>query len=130
MSNKHILIVEDEPGIRKALQLIFASKGFTVGIATDGKAGLEAYLEAADSDTPVDLIITDIQMPRMNGLDMLEKIAQAGHTPQVLVISGYGDRNTVEELQSRGHDNFIDKPFSPGKVVDAVMAILDGKTAG
>lgn len=127
MTEAHILISEDEPGIRKALQLIFSSKGFLVSVATDGQAGLDTFLKAARSETPVDLIITDIQMPRLNGLDMLERIREAGHSPRVLVISGYGDRNTVDDLQAKGYHNFIDKPFSPGKVVDAVMEILDAE---
>ena len=104
-----ILIAEDEPLILQTLELKLKKEGYQVIGCVDG---LEA-LQKIDSEQP-DLIITDIMMPYMSGLEVVRKVKQdlsTKNTP-VIVLSTMGQESIVEEAFELGADDYLKKPFS------------------
>jgi DNA-binding response OmpR family regulator len=104
-----ILIAEDEPLILQTLELKLKKEGYEVIACVDG---LDA-LQKIDSEQP-DLIITDIMMPYMSGLEVVRKVKQDVHAKNipVIVLSTMGQENIVEEAFELGADDYLKKPFS------------------
>ena len=117
-----ILIVEDEPAIMESLEFILKRCGWTVGLARDG----EAALEAAYRDRPR-MMLLDIMIPRRNGLDVLREMRadEALRGTSVLMLTARGqpyDRQAAENLKA---DGFITKPYANTEIVEAVRRVLD-----
>jgi len=116
---KHILIVDDEPSMRMALSESLESCGYMVETAVDGIEALQKF-----SRHGWDLVITDIRMPKMSGLDVLKEIRRSSpHTP-VILITAYGTVNTAVEAMKEGATDFIMKPFSLEDLEAAVKRIF------
>ncbi len=117
-----ILIVEDEPAIMESLEFILKRCGWTVGLARDG----EAALEAAHRWRPR-MMLLDIMIPRRNGLDVLREMRadEALRDTSVLMLTARGqqyDRQAAEELKA---DGFITKPYANTDIVAAVRRLLE-----
>jgi len=100
-----ILVVDDEPGIRQALRQMLEYEGYAVRVAESGPAALEAYAEM-----PADLVLLDIKMAQMDGLDVLEKLREKDPDAVVVMISGHGSVETAVEALKRGAFDFLEKP--------------------
>lgn len=116
-----ILIVEDEPAIMEALEFILKRCGWTVGLARDGEAALEAVYR----DRPR-MMLLDIMIPRRNGLDVLREMRASAELrdTSVLMLTARGqhyDRQAAENLKA---DGFITKPYANTDVVAAVRRVL------
>jgi CheY-like chemotaxis protein/anti-sigma regulatory factor (Ser/Thr protein kinase) len=115
MTETPTLVVDDEPSIRDLLQLQLSSLGCRVAVAADGRAALD--LLHAD---PVDLIFTDIRMPKMSGIQLLQEVKAISPETSVVVLSGYATvEDTVQALRLGALD-FIHKPFRRADVERAV----------
>lgn len=113
----HILLVDDDTELTALLEDILTLEGFTVSQAHNGFEGLEAL------DSSVDLILLDIMMPKMNGMEMLKQLRQQWQTP-VLMLTAKGeevDRVIGLEL---GADDYLPKPFSDRELMARIRAIL------
>lgn len=113
----HILLVDDDVELTSLLEDILTFEGFTVSQAHNGLEGLEAV------SSDIDLILLDIMMPKMNGMEMLKKLREKWHTP-VLFLTAKGeevDRVIGLEL---GADDFLPKPFSDRELLARIRAIL------
>lgn len=124
MAGEHILVAEDEKHARLSLALILRQSGFRVTVAEDGLDALGKIEEAAQGMSPVELLLTDIQMPRLTGLELLERLRQQGIELPVVGITGFGDKELVVELLRRGCGEYLDKPFTPEEVVNRVAQVL------
>ncbi len=112
MRSGRILVIDDEAGLRHTLTLLLREEGYEVSTAEDGEAGLRTAL--AD---PPDLVLCDVRMPRLDGLQFLEKYAEAGGTALVVVMSAYGSLETAVEAMRRGAYDYISKPFNADEVL-------------
>ena len=113
-----ILVVEDETEIRELLTFTLEVEGFAVVNASNG---MEAF-ELIASEAP-DLVILDIMMPAISGLEVLQHIRQRANTP-ILILSALGnEENRVRGLQL-GADDYVTKPFSPRELAARVQALL------
>jgi two-component system response regulator AtoC len=112
VSQRRILVIDDEPGLRHTLLLILRDEGYEVVVAEDGENGLRLAL--AD---PPDLVLCDIRMPRMGGLDFLERYQEARGTGLVIMMSAYGTLDTAVEAMRRGAYDYISKPFNADEVL-------------
>jgi len=101
----HILVVDDEPGIRQALRQMLEYEGYQVRVAEDGPAALQAY-----NEEPPDLVLLDIKMAPMDGLEVLENLRAKDPDAVVVMISGHGSVETAVEALKRGAFDFLEKP--------------------
>jgi DNA-binding NtrC family response regulator len=107
MQTHSILIVEDDPDVRAMLTRTLGCSGYAVDSAVDGAEALDKF-----RDNRFNLVITDVRLPRMNGLQVLGEIKQAEPQVPVIVITGYGSvQNAVEAMQG-GASDYLLKPFS------------------
>lgn len=114
-----ILVVEDEPGIRMTLSFMLKAEGFDVTAAENGRAGIEA----ARAKTP-DLILCDINMPEMNGFEVLEQLRQEpalAATPFVFLTARI-DRSDMRRGMNLGADDYLTKPFTRDELMETVNA--------
>jgi DNA-binding NtrC family response regulator len=102
-----ILIVEDEPKMLRLLELNLAEEGYTVRTAADAEAGLKLFREHR-----IDLVVTDLRLPGMNGLEFLEAVKRADSRVPVIVMTAYGTVETAVEAMKAGASDYILKPFS------------------
>jgi DNA-binding response OmpR family regulator len=120
----HILVVDDEPHIRRILYALLGMHGFKVKLARDGDQGLSAW--TADQ---FDLVILDLIMPGASGLEVLAKIRsdpERGSTP-VIILTAKGQDTDRQAALAGGADDFLTKPFSPKKLVARIHEILGGR---
>ena len=111
-----ILIIEDEEGVRVLLRTTLEAAGYEVMEAANGRQGLALYRHR-----PTDLIITDILMPELNGLDILLELTREFLHAKVIAISGVGgEENVLDAAKLLGARRTFHKPFSMTKLLDAV----------
>jgi response regulator RpfG family c-di-GMP phosphodiesterase len=117
-----ILVVDDEQIIREILADFLTMEGFNVRTAKDGEAALVEL-----SRTRFDLVLSDLKMPNMGGIELLEAISQ--HTPHVvtIIMTGFGTVETAIDAMKRGAYDYIMKPFKMEEVVHTVRRGLERK---
>ena len=121
-----VLIVEDEPAVRTLAGRTLAGLGYTVLEADNGR---EALRVAGDYPGPIDLIVTDVVMPELGGIELIEAFATARPEAAVLVMSGYLEpENASSTIRDAGLP-FLPKPFAPDNLCQAVRAALDSRPA-
>jgi len=118
-----LLIVENEPAIRNLLQMALRKSGYTVLAAESAREALEIV---RGHTGPIDLLITDVVMPDINGLELATRLAAIRPATRTLFMSGYMDDALGEHGVLPSHANFIQKPFSPRAIAQRVRDILDG----
>lgn len=118
MSN--ILIADDEKAIRKTLREILEYEGYKVDEAEDGQ---KAYDMAKDGE--YDVILCDIKMPKMDGLEVLDKLKKEGNEAQLIMISGHGTLETAVDAVKKGAYDFISKPPDLNRLLITVRNALD-----
>ena len=106
-TDKTILLVDDDASLRRVLAHHLSEAGYRVLTAADGKTGLELFTEEQ-----VDMVITDIQMPELSGLELLRRISVMSPDAMVLVITAYGSIETAVEAMKLGAYDYITKPFN------------------
>jgi DNA-binding response OmpR family regulator len=120
---RRILVADDEPHIGRIIQLKLELAPYDVTLVADGREALE-YLEG---DRPVDLVLLDIMMPYVSGLDVLQKMRQLPHrgeTP-VIILTAKGQDADRERAHELGALDFLTKPFSPNKLLARINDIFD-----
>ncbi len=120
-----LLIAEDEEPVRRFLKRFLESQGYTVLAAANGEAALE--LEAAFAE-PIDLLVTDVVMPGMNGRELADRITRRRPGIRVLFVSGYTDDALLHHGVLDPERAFLNKPFASGDLLDKIRSVL--KLAG
>jgi len=115
-----ILIVDDEAGIRQSLKGVLEDEGYKAALADSA----EACLEMIDK-RPFDVVLLDIWLPGMDGLDCLQRIKQADDAPEVIMISGHGTIETAVRATKLGAFDFLEKPLSLEKTLILVKNAVD-----
>jgi DNA-binding response OmpR family regulator len=121
MAHETILIVDDEPAIVQVITERLRSEGFQVHSAGDGQTALKA---AADPQQPPDLLILDLMLPDIDGLDLLRTLRQAGSSLPVIVLTARDDDVDVIVGLELGADDYLAKPFNPRELAARVRAVL------
>ncbi|MFW5982108.1 MAG: response regulator [Halanaerobiaceae bacterium] len=118
--NKKILVVDDEKNIRLTLEKALSNAGYDVETALNGEDGLEKIKE---KKYPV--ILLDMKMPGMDGLEFLKKINQLKYQTRVVMITGYGNIETAVETMKLGAVDYLRKPFKPQEILDVVERVFE-----
>jgi PAS domain S-box-containing protein len=119
-----VLLVEDEDGVRALSRHVLLSSGYIVLEAHDG---VEAIRVAEQHTGRIDLLLTDVVMPRMSGREVAERLAGMHAGMKVLFLSGYTDDAVVRHGILEAEVAFLQKPFSPGSLATKVREVLDRK---
>src|SRR3954467_4159203 len=119
-TTKHLLLVEDEPALRRVVAEQLAHRGYTVDQAESGEAAL-----AKLSDFAYDAIVTDLRMPGISGSDVVD--AAIGRYPDIvaIVVTGYGTVKDAVEAIKRGASDFVSKPFQIDELLHALDSALE-----
>jgi len=115
-----ILVIDDERPIRNALRDILEYEKFVISEAADGNEGLELLKK-----TPYDLVLCDIKMPKMDGIEVLEKIMEIQPDVPVIMISGHADIDTAVGAIKKGAYDFIQKPLDLNRLLITVRNALE-----
>ena len=121
---RKILIIEDEAAIRRVLKKIISeeNEGYEVEEAADGLQGLEMIL-----NNDYDLVLCDIKMPKMDGVEVLEKVKKVKPEIPIVMISGHGDLDTAVNTMRLGAFDYISKPPDLNRLLNTVRNALDKK---
>ena len=125
MNSSKILAIDDERHVRNLIQSEFALEGLQVVTAKDGEEGLKAL-----GGEEFDLVLLDLRLPRMDGMEVLVHIKDRVPAMPVIMVTGYGDIQTAVESMKRGAFNYITKPFKFQELLAlARQAIECGRSA-
>jgi len=118
----NILIVDDESSIRRSLKGVLEDEGYTTSQAESGEACLESLRKHG-----CDVVLLDIWLPGMDGLETLEKIRELENAPEVIMISGHGTIETAVRATKLGAYDFLEKPLSIDKTLILIKNAIDAK---
>jgi CheY-like chemotaxis protein len=119
-----ILVIDDQPDIRDVIKNILEECGHSVILAAEGAEGLRFYAKA-----PADVVITDLHMPGMNGLDTVRALRERSHGVKIIAMSGADTFMVEKNLQNsviNGADQTLLKPFRVRDIINAVELVLSG----
>ncbi len=125
MSEGRVLVVDDEPDVRRTIKLALNKAGFDVVEAEDGEAGIQA-IQSGDNPLAVDTIICDMQMPKVHGMEAVAYFRQQFPSVPVIVFTGNPDIRGANELFKQGIVEYLTKPIEPEKLVAAVTRAVKG----
>ncbi len=120
-----VLVVDDEESNRTALERILVREGWTVGLAADGREALDKLRSDRARGDGAGVLLTDVKMPGMNGLDLLRAAKQLAPEVQVILMTAYGTVETAVEAMKEGAYDFVTKPLRRAEVVASVKNALD-----
>ncbi len=119
-----ILVVDDEDSLRLTLKLRLQGADFDVRVAKDGEEALEALKQA-----PVDLVLLDINMPNMDGIETLGHITEDYPSTEIIMLTGFADFSTAIECLKKGAKDYLVKPIEMTELVTRVKSTLRAKTS-
>src|SRR5713226_6600112 len=118
MEKSRVLVVDDEPQITRVLRTVLSSQGYQVKTAAEGEAALSSF-----SEFRPELVITDLFMPQMDGLELCRQIRAMSNVP-IIVLSVKGEERTKVEALDSGADDYVTKPFGIDELLARVRAAL------
>jgi two-component system, chemotaxis family, chemotaxis protein CheY len=122
---KKILVIDDSETIRQQVKQALATTGYEIIEAVDGIDGLEKLRAVID----LDLALCDVNMPRMNGLDMIAEVQRSGSKIPILMLTTEGQPSLIRRAREAGAKGWIVKPFKPELLVAAVTKLIDAPRA-
>jgi DNA-binding NtrC family response regulator len=122
--NIHILIVDDEPLIRESLYEILRIEGYQVQMAASG----EEALELLTKDNAIDIVVTDLKLPKMSGIDVMVSTKNLYPETEFILITGYGSIETAVEAMKKGAYDYIMKPINDNEIKIIISKIIEKKS--
>lgn len=124
MNNKHILVVDDDPGLRELLQQYLSEQGYSVDAVADGSA-MERHL----AEHAADLVILDLMLPGEDGLTLARKLRMRSGQPIIMLSARGEDVDRIIGLEV-GADDYLAKPFNPRELLARIRAVLRRREGG
>ena len=115
-----LLVVDDEPSARAGLEKLLKQEGYTVTTAEDGAQALARFAETA-----ADVVVTDLKMPRMDGLELLKKLREQDQDVPVIVCTAFGDVSTAVQAMRAGAEDYLTKPIDFDALAVAIERALE-----
>jgi CheY-like chemotaxis protein len=116
---RKVLVVDDDPAVRKSFDRVLSGKGYAVITAENGEEALRKL-----NEEKYDLVYSDIRMPGMSGLEVAEKVRARRPWTPVVIITGYGTDIAEERAKAAGVSKFLHKPLSPAMIEDSARDVL------
>jgi two-component system KDP operon response regulator KdpE len=116
--NQRVLVVDDEPQIRRALRLVLRANGYDVSEAATGEGALDAL-----ATEPFDLMILDLMLPDIDGVEVCRRVREWTQLP-VVVLSAYGDEEFKVRALDEGADDYVTKPFSAPELLARMRSAM------
>jgi nitrogen-specific signal transduction histidine kinase/ActR/RegA family two-component response regulator len=116
-----VLVVEDESALRKLMMKVLDGAGFQIVEAKDGEQAIEICKNMAE---PIDMVISDLAMPKLTGLQLKEVVASLRPATKFLLVSGYAEDVVEDPTILRANTNFLEKPFLPDELILKVRQVL------
>ncbi|MCB9730236.1 MAG: response regulator [Deltaproteobacteria bacterium] len=117
-----VLLAEDDDEMRTLLKAYLELAGYEVRAVGDGLAVMEAL---TDAEWAADVLVTDLHMPVMGGMELLRRLGESGAAPPTIVITSFGDDAIHNRARKLGAIEVFDKPFDSTRLVRAVKTLLD-----
>lgn len=124
-NQQHVLVVDDEPHMRRVLEIMLKQAGYKVFVAGNGREALRLIRES-----PVDLVITDLRMPEMDGIELLGCMRKEGSTIPVIVITAFGSVESAVEAMKVGASDYMVRPFDVETLELTISRVLRGVEVG
>jgi CheY-like chemotaxis protein len=124
---RRILIVDDEEDFRFSVSLVLRAAGYETIEAGDGGEARDLIMNAREDGGPIDVILLDVWMPGMSGVQLLRELREKGISIPTVVTSGYVDEELSQELLGIMYSNFIEKPFMPEDLLRKVDIAMGSK---
>ena len=122
---KNILIVEDSPTMRSSVSFCLRNAGYRVTEAVDGKDALKKLESMNDKSEPLSLIITDINMPQMDGITFISKVKETDFKfVPILVLTTESEESVIKKGRDAGASGWLLKPFQPEQLLWAVKKVI------
>lgn len=118
-----VLIAEDDPATRRLYKFLLSNAGYTVVEAEDGVAALEEF-----EQQPCSLIITDMNMPRMDGIELIRAIRQRYENVYIIMVTAFGTPDTEKQAMRLGANDYLTKPFDFEELERRVNAFFQQRT--
>ena len=119
MDSIHVLVVEDEPTLARIIKDALEANGFRVSLACDGEKGLEAFAKISP-----DIVVADIMMPQLSGLDMVRRIRQTDSRTPILFLTAKSTVDDVVEGFHAGGNDYLKKPFGMKELMVRIQSLL------
>ncbi|MBD3421342.1 MAG: response regulator [Chitinivibrionales bacterium] len=124
MKKPTIILADDEKPTRDTIAMILKSKSYTVYTAAHGKEVLDLIQQMRNMQHAIDVLITDIHMPVMNGTDLIDHLTMTSYAPEIIAITGFGEKHLVDELRVNGCMHFLSKPITATHLLSTVQKAL------
>jgi two-component system, NtrC family, response regulator AtoC len=115
-----ILVVDDDPCTLNAIKIGLMSRGYEVFTGKAGEDALRVIQLAQENNRPPDLLLTDLRMPEMNGLELIKSAREFMPEIRAVLMTAYGDDDVRIQAGELGKCGYIDKPFSPGMLIGMI----------
>ncbi len=122
-----ILVVDDAADIRSALEMMLQYEGFEVWTAGDGQEALARLDQAREAGRQPAVVLSDVKMPRLDGLELLERIVERSAPPPVIMVSGHADVAMAVEAVRGGAVDFIEKPLDQNRVLISIKNAIESR---
>jgi len=122
MGKKRIFIADDEENMLITLGFILESAGYDISTSTNGRQAMNKIL--SEKSNPFDLLILDVQMPYITGLQLIDELRHSGITTPIIVMTGYESDELINELKAKGCNCYIEKPFDEDKLLAKIEKII------
>ena len=117
---KRLLVIDDEAIVGKRLHQVFGKMGFKVEVFDNPIPAMEAA-----AAHPFDIVVTDLKMEGMDGMEVLSRVLEINPATRVIIITGYAQPETADEAFNRGVFDFIPKPFRLEQLKESILRALD-----
>lgn len=115
----HILVMEDDFTVAKGLEMVLSEEGYGVDLAETGRLAMEAFEQKR-----FDLLVADLRLPDINGMEVIKQIKSKKPETEVVVITGFGTTSIAVEAMKLGVHDFLPKPFTEDQIKEAINAAL------
>ena len=120
MNQTHVLVIDDDPAVLEVLQETLTQEGHAVSLASDGAQGIQVA-----KDTPVQIVVTDFQLPDIDGLELIDRLARLDARIIPIMMTGFGTIESAVRAMKSGAFDFITKPFDPETVAVVVRKAVE-----